>query len=97
MVLFIMLYKLSTLWMKSYSVPIQTKTSEQYFPGSLFILKSSIIFLSQICSLLVWKILQNSLNFAVTGYLKLNGKSQGEKNKVFPQPFRNYVFTPKTT
>ena len=35
--LFIMLFYLLSLWMKSYSVTIQMKATKQYFPVVLFI------------------------------------------------------------
>ena len=61
-VLFNMLYKLSTLSMKSYSVPIQTKTSERYFLRSLFILR------------LFAKIIKSSLFFSVSSLFSIGAK-----------------------
>ena len=46
MLLFIMLYKVVltlSLWMKSYSVTIQMKATEQYFPVVLFIMLYKVV------------------------------------------------------
>ena len=41
-VLFIMLYKVVILWIKSYSATIQMKATEQYFP--VFIMSYTFVF-----------------------------------------------------
>ena len=46
-VLFIMLYQVINLWMKSFSAAIQMRATEQYFPVVLFIMLYQVVTISE--------------------------------------------------